>query len=172
MLCGAVCRWAGVPLLDGEVHCRTDDLTAMFQFAGSVGLKHLQAIIARQRAEKWTADLVGQVRAGAIDFQSDAAAFKIATHRDHNGATVDRQIAAVEILNILQPVVAISVFIVFAALALHEHPEVAVGLEEGADPLMFVQEVRRLIRFFRPWRHVCGRISTGKVLSFSTGPPG
>lgn len=148
MLCRAVCRWAGVPLADDEIHRRTEDLTAMFQFAGSVGLKHWQARFARQRAEKWAAELVDQIRAGAIELEQDAAAFKIATHRDHNGEMLDRQIAAVEILNILRPVVAISVFIVFAALALHEHPEAASRLEEGADPHMFVQEVRRFYPFF------------------------
>jgi fatty-acid peroxygenase len=56
----------------------------------------------------------------------------------------------VELLNILRPTVAISVYIVFLAHALHEHPQYRDALRRGDSYLTeaFVQEVRRFYPFF------------------------
>lgn len=55
-----------------------------------------------------------------------------------------------EVINLLRPTVAISVFITLAAHALHRHPECRQKLQAGeagyAD--FFVQEVRRFYPFF------------------------
>jgi len=40
ILCRAVCAWAGVPLAEAEVGWRTQELSALFEYAGSVGPKH------------------------------------------------------------------------------------------------------------------------------------
>jgi len=62
---------------------------------------------------------------------------------------LDDQIAAIELINVIRPIVAISTFITFAALALHEHPECKDVLLKGNDNdlEMFVQEVRRYYPF-------------------------
>ncbi|WP_157067217.1 cytochrome P450, partial [Alicyclobacillus shizuokensis] len=62
-----------------------------------------------------------------------------------DGSQLDTQIAAVELINVLRPIVAIATFITFAALALHEHPECKKNLQSGGRNYleMFVQEVRR-----------------------------
>jgi fatty-acid peroxygenase len=59
-------------------------------------------------------------------------------------------VAAVELLNVLRPTVAVSVFITFAAVALHQHPACRQQLEAGENDYaeMFVQEVRRFYPFF------------------------
>jgi fatty-acid peroxygenase len=60
------------------------------------------------------------------------------------------KIAAVEVLNILRPTVAVSVYIVFLAHALHQHPRYRDALRRG-DSIQteaFVQEVRRFYPFF------------------------
>jgi fatty-acid peroxygenase len=56
----------------------------------------------------------------------------------------------VELLNLLRPTVAVSVFITFAALALHEHPECRARLaaREAGYAHGFAQEVRRFYPFF------------------------
>ena len=55
-----------------------------------------------------------------------------------------------ELLNILRPTVAVSVYIVFAALALHRHPRVRGQIARGDGVALehFVQEVRRFYPFF------------------------
>ncbi len=57
--------------------------------------------------------------------------------------------AAVELLNVLRPVVAVARYVAFAALALHEHPEAreAVAGDDRRSEA-FVQEVRRFYPFF------------------------
>lgn len=45
-----------------------------------------------------------------------------AMHTDLEGNLLDEQIAAVEVINVLRPTVAVSRFIVFCALALHQYP--------------------------------------------------
>src|SRR5262249_12228429 len=63
---------------------------------------------------------------------------------------LDLKTAGVELLNVLRAVVAVARFIVFAAKALHEHPDarrrIATGDRQYLD--RFVQEVRRLSPFF------------------------
>jgi fatty-acid peroxygenase len=57
--------------------------------------------------------------------------------------------AAIELINVLRPIVAISTFITFAAVALHKHPECKEKLRGGNRNYleMFAQEVRRYYPF-------------------------
>jgi fatty-acid peroxygenase len=150
LLTRVVCSWAGVPLADTELHKRTRQLAAMFDYAGRAGPKHLRSRAARKQAEAWTGQLIADVRSGAIAARQDSALHRIATHRDLNGQLLDPQVAAVELINILRPTVAVSVYIVFAAHAMHQFPETRAALEGGdaAYASAFVQEVRRFYPFF------------------------
>lgn len=151
LLCRSVCAWAGVPLEESEVPRRTQDLTALFDEAGSVGPKHWWARFARKRSEQWIARLVEQIRDHQLIVPEETAAHAIALHRELQGQLLSPHDAAVEILNILRPTVAIAVFITQAAAALHEHPECRQKLRESGDDgytELFVQEVRRFFPFF------------------------
>jgi fatty-acid peroxygenase len=150
LLTRAVCEWAGVPLAEREVPARVSELTAMFDKAGAVGPPHWAARMARNRAERWCGRLISDVRAGRLSPASDSALAIIAAHRQGDGAMLGVRTAAVELLNVLRPTVAVSVFIVFAALALHVHPKVREELTQGDDAALgrFVQEVRRYYPFF------------------------
>ena len=149
MLTRAVCTWAGVPLNEAEVATRTAQLTALFQDAGALGPKHWRARLARHRLEKWAARLIQQVRDGELQPTQESALHIIATWRDLDGELLTPRVAAVELLNVLRPTVAVSVFIVQAAHALHRHPEWRRKLKDDEGQLEpFVQEVRRLYPFF------------------------
>src|SRR5699024_9465894 len=73
-----------------------------------------------------------------------------AHYRDSNGEQLSAEIAAVEVINILRPTLAVARFIVFAAVALHHYPQwretFAAGDESELEP--FVQEIRRYYPFF------------------------
>jgi fatty-acid peroxygenase len=149
LLCRAACEWAGAPLAETEVTRRTHEMTAMIDAPAALGLRYWRGRRARQRAEGWARDLVERVRAGGLDTPEGSALRVIATHRGLDGALLDTQIAAVELLNIIRPTVAVARFITFAALALHEHPECRKRIEADEAYLeWFVQEVRRYYPFF------------------------
>jgi len=149
LLTRSVCGWAGVPLPEAEVGRRAAELTALFDYAGSVGPKHWWSRLSRRRSESWIEGIVEQIRPGDLSPPEGSAARVIATWRDQDGALLSPRIAAVELLNILRPAVAVSVFIVFAAHALHRFPACRRELQTGGDyPELFVQEVRRFYPFF------------------------
>jgi len=149
LLTRVVCTWAGVPLSEREISTRTAQLTALFQEAGAVGPKHWAARRARHRLEKWAAGMIQQVRDGELQPTQEGALHVIATWRDLNGELLTSKVAAVELLNILRPTVAVSVFIVQTAHALHRYPQWQEKLRDDEGLLEpFVQEVRRLYPFF------------------------
>lgn len=150
LLTRAVCDWAAVPLLESEADTRTRDIAALFDDAGAASLRHWRSRRARKRTDLWIAGLVERIRGGEIRPPEQSAAHVIAWHRDLDGKLLAPHIAAVELINVVRPTVAASVYIVFAAHALHAQPElarrIAAGEEGYAD--LFVQEVRRFHPFF------------------------
>ncbi len=150
LLTRAVCQWAGVPLAEAEVERRTRELTALFDRAGSVGPQHWSARLARINAEAWSERTIEKIRVGSLSLPPTSAARIIAEHREPDGSLLDARIAAVELLNVLRPTVAVSVYVTLTALALHQHPRHRAALAEDDDQYaaMFVQEVRRCYPFF------------------------
>src|SRR5205085_2126367 len=73
----------------------------------------------------------------------------IARHRGPDGELLDSHTAAVEMLNVIRPTVAVSWYVMFAAHALHASTRRHEHLERGGDEELerFVQEVRRSYPF-------------------------
>jgi fatty-acid peroxygenase len=120
-------------------------MTLMFERAASIGPPYREGLAARRRSDAWAADLVRGVREGRIEAPEGSALATLALWRDGRGERLSPEVAAVELLSILRPTIAVAYFVVFAADALRRHPET---LREGEDPTPFVQEVRRLAPFF------------------------
>jgi len=142
--------WAGVPLAEDEVAARTEELATMIAGAGAVGPRNWRARLLRRRCERWAASLVRRTRKDA-DFAPETSPLAmIAAHRDADGTALSDEVAAVELINLLRPTVAVGRFMVFAALALHEHPRWREAFASGSEPDIepFVQEVRRFYPFF------------------------
>jgi fatty-acid peroxygenase len=142
LLCRAVCAWAGVPLQEQEVKKRAQDLAALVGTFGAVGPRHWRA---RRRVKIWIMKLIRRIREDKLSVPEGTAAQVISSHRDLKGNLLDKHTAAVELINILRPTVAIDRFITFAAVALHQHPPYQARLQAGEEALveMFVQEVHR-----------------------------
>ena len=148
-LCAAVCRWSGVPLDHGDLQVRTREFTAMVEGAGSVGPRNVRGQLLRRRTERWAQQLVGDVRSGTLAADPSRALGVIAWHTQRDGRLLPLEVAAVELINVLRPTVAVARFITFAALALHRHPEVRAALATDDAQLRWcVQEVRRTAPFF------------------------
>lgn len=150
LLTQAVCAWAGVPLEDIQAAQRVRDIAALFDQAGAIGPGHFRSRWARTQTERWLQQLVGDIRTGKYRPSDRSAAHVIAWHRDPRGELLAPHIAAVELLNVLRPTVAVAVYIVFIAHALRQHPAIADDLRTGTEEKMhlFVQEVRRFYPFF------------------------
>lgn len=150
ILCAAVCIWAGVPLPAAEVRQRTREFAAMIDGAGAVGPRNWRGLLLRARTERWIRDVIEKVRAGELTVPEGSAAHTIAWHRDPDGGLLDAKVAAVEMINLLRPTVAVAWYVTFAALALHEHPACRPRLRAGDSDYLecFVQEVRRFYPFF------------------------
>jgi fatty-acid peroxygenase len=149
-LCRAVCQWAGAPLSESEAAQRTRELSAMVRGAGAVGPRNWRGLLLRARTERWARDLITQIREGKRDPPEGSAARVIAHYRDLGGEPLDAATAAVELINILRPTVAVAWFITLAAVALHEYPECRRELQTGDEDYLewFAQEVRRFYPFF------------------------
>jgi fatty-acid peroxygenase len=154
LLAEAICSWAGVPLRPTERDMRGRDLAYMVDSFGGVGPRMWRGKLARVRCERWIGRLIDRTRRGDLHPKPDTGLHVMAHHRDLDGQPLDTKTAAVELLNILRPTVAIAWYVAFAAVALHEHPELrdkiareAVGEEAGEYADLFMQEVRRFYPF-------------------------
>lgn len=151
LLTQVACEWAGVPLAEDELPERTAQLTALFDQARLFGPPHWRAWVQRKMAERWCAEQVEAVREG-MAVPEGSALQAVSAHRQADGSLLEPHDAAVELLNFLRPVVAVSVYGVFIAMALERWPECRERLrQEEEDPTFrqaFVQEVRRFFPFF------------------------
>jgi fatty-acid peroxygenase len=145
----AACEWAGVPLVEDQVGQRSREFLAMIDNAGSFGVPNWYGRTMRQRTEAWAREVVANAFEGSVPTKPGSALAILAAHRDSQGKQLPVGVAAIELLNVLRPTVAVGRFVVFAAWMLRRHPEWSVALESTDEGLYdFVQEVRRFSPFF------------------------
>jgi fatty-acid peroxygenase len=149
VLTRAVCGWAGVPLPDAEVPAVARDLVSLVDGFGSAGPRHLRARRARGRRERRLARLVEDVRRGAAAVPAGSAVEVASYHRDAEGRPLDARVAAVELINMIRPTVAISWFVAFSGHALALWPAYRERLAAGdaAFAEAWAHEVRRFYPF-------------------------
>ncbi|MCQ0988605.1 cytochrome P450 [Jiella marina] len=144
-----VIRWAGLDLARSERERLIGELAAMIEESGTIGPANWVARGRRRKAEQIVRRQVDQTRLGFIHPPRDCALATVAWHRDAHGHLLTPEVCAVELLNILRPVVAIARFMVFAVDALANHVEDGSRLAEDEDfARSFIQEVRRYYPFF------------------------
>ena len=146
----AVCQWGGVPFAEEEVDKKTRDVVSMIEGPGTMGLRHWRGRMGRQLIEYWIRQKVKAVRENELISNPGTFMHEMSWHRDSKGNLLDKGVVAVEIINMIRPTVAIGRYLLFAAMALHEHPEYRTRIQEEGDDLthLFVQEVRRFYPFF------------------------
>ncbi|MFO7562090.1 MAG: cytochrome P450 [Enhygromyxa sp.] len=153
VLTRTVCEWASVPLPNAEVERRAEQLAAIVEGSGSIGPEHWRARLARLQVNLWIMGVIKGIRAGQLRPPPGSPAYVVAWQRE-GGKLLSARLAAVELVNLLRPAVAIDRYIGFAGLALHEHGERLATLEpawsweDPQDLEAFVQEVRRFYPFF------------------------
>ncbi|MBT2471511.1 cytochrome P450 [Streptomyces sp. ISL-66] len=162
VLARAVCDWVGLPVPDDAAREIAEDCVAMVDGFATAGPRHALARRARRRQENALAAAVTDLRLrehgphpdGIFSASRHAAAAgspleAVALHREADGTLLDPHTAAVELLNIIRPTIAVAWFAVFAAHALHRHPGRHEQLRTGgaAHARAFAHEVRRFYPF-------------------------
>ncbi|MFH8902424.1 cytochrome P450 [Streptomyces coeruleorubidus] len=151
VLTRGVCRWAGVPLDGGagETEHLARDLVAMVDGFATAGPRHWRARRARNRQEERFTRLVEDVRSGRAAAPEGSVLAAVCRHREATGEPLPAHTAAVELLNVIRPTVAVCWFVAYTAHALHLQPNQRERLRGGdtAYTAAFVHEVRRFYPF-------------------------
>lgn len=150
ILTEAVCAWAGIALSEEDKFRRTKEIVSLFDSAGVAGPAHFLSRVSRKNAEDWIKNLVIDLRSDGYEPLIKTPVEVIVWHRDLNDELLKPQMAAVEILNLIRPTVAVSVYLVFMLHALHFYPEVSEKLQQADEDYedYFLNEVRRYYPFF------------------------
>lgn len=149
----AVLGWAGIPLTPGSAPRRVRDLLTIVDGFGTDPLAHVRARAAHHRAARWATELVEGVRRGDVATREGSPLHVMAEGRDGSGELLDARLAALDLLNIVRPTIAVSWHVTYSALALQAHPQWRArlrGLEEPsrtAEIEAFAHEVRRFHPF-------------------------
>lgn len=144
----AVQEWAGVGDSPEVMWGRSLDLTRLVDGFGNDATSWIKARAARRRLERWATDAVEQVRSGRLTPPLGSAAAVMAGATDREGRLLPAHTAAVELLNVLRPTVAVAYFVAFAALELEANPDLNDQCATDGDQVnWFCQEVRRMSPF-------------------------
>jgi fatty-acid peroxygenase len=147
VLTRGVCDWAAIPV--GNEADLARDLVAMVDGFATGGPRLFRARRARQRRERWLGDLVIRVRDGGHPAPAGSVLATVANHRDSDGQLLPPHTAAVELLNVIRPDVAVCWFVAYVAHALHRWPHLRGRLGRGDKEfaVAFAHEVRRFYPF-------------------------
>lgn len=143
------CNWVGIYISRKEAKARSKDfLRTIYSFA-EVGTKYRLGKEARKNTERWVEGIVEQVREGRLVVGENSPLYKICFFKDVDNKLLDNKIVAVEVINTIRPIVAVSTYAIFAVTALYSHPLCKSKLLKNEDNYyeMFVEEVRRFYPF-------------------------
>jgi fatty-acid peroxygenase len=143
-------RSAGFDLTANDVESRAFEFSSRIENAGRVGPRNWMARTLRFRTEHRARGVIDSVRDGSMDVPAGSALARLAAQTELDGQLLHSEIAAVELLNTIRLVVAISRFIVFAALCTEQIPRWHALFSSGVedDLANIVTEVRRHAPFF------------------------
>jgi fatty-acid peroxygenase len=140
----AVAQWCGVPEEQGDRTGLAMDLLAMIDGFATLGPRHAWARLARRRREHGLVQLIEEVRR---QDPAPSVLSAIAHHRA-DGHLLDTHTAAVELINILRPVTAVTWLVAFAAHAMERRPQTRAKVADSDEyTAAFVHEVRRFYPF-------------------------
>lgn len=149
----SIIEWAGIDEPEASARRHSRWLAQIVDGFGAPGPAYVRAVAARRRCDQWASRLVRSEReTGTADPSSWLA--RVARFVDVDGRPLPERTAAVELLNVLRPTVAVAWLASFAAVALAEHPDWRARIrDEAAAPghgeaaTAFAHEVRRYYPF-------------------------
>lgn len=149
----SITEWSGINLdrLDDEkINDLAKDQIAMISGAITSPTDHLKGISDRNESEDWAEGLIKEAREHPVAGKENLALYTFAQATDLNGELLPLEVAAVELLNIIRPTVALTVWMSLMGHALFSEEGVYNELKADFDDLQdpFIQEMRRYYPFF------------------------
>ncbi len=140
-----VCQWASVPVDEEIKNNKANECMEMVFGFGTEFDAHEEGKAARKSFEEWMEKIFSDIRQGFIEVPKDSPVYKVCEFKDDDGNVFDNHMAAVEMINVIRPIVASTIYITFAALALHENPECLECIRNQEEHYLykFCEEVRR-----------------------------
>lgn len=149
----AVCQWSGINLgnLDNEeIEELSKNQISMISGAVTSPVDQVKGIADRKESEEWAQDLIKEAREHPVPGKENVALYAFANATDLEGELLPVEIAAVELLNIIRPTVALTVWGALMGHALFSRDDIYKELKGDFDNLQdsFIQELRRYYPFF------------------------
>jgi fatty-acid peroxygenase len=149
VLAETACEWVGVPVPYMQLDELTRDLTLLFDGSARTTVLHFKSRRARVRLQNWLIQMIDVHRNQRKVFTKNSPADILSALKHPHGELLTQQETAVEILNLIRPLVAISVYFVFTLHSLHAHPEYKKKImNSNRMRRLFIQEFRRFYLFF------------------------
>lgn len=137
-------RWAGISEAPRKVQRTSHRLARIVDGFGGAPVAYSRAWAARLRANRWARGWIAAARDGWPKAPPGSVLEEFATGR---AAVLPLEVAAVELLNILRPTVAVAWPATFLARELGRYPHRRRLLDEPDGPVAFGHEVRRTCPF-------------------------
>lgn len=149
----SICEWAGIDLSEmskEEIDQLAEYQISMISSAVTNPATHVKGIENRKKSEKWAQSLIEHARTNPVAGKEDIALYAFANATDDDGELLPIDVAAVELLNVIRPTVALTVWIALMGHALFSRPDIYQRLHAEFDKLQdsFIQEMRRYYPFF------------------------
>lgn len=149
----SICEWSGIDLTkmnEREINQLAEYQISMISSAVTNPITHIEGIENRKKSEKWAQSLIEDARINPVAGKENVALYAFANAKDTQGNLLPIDVAAVELLNIIRPTVALTVWIALMGHALFSRPDIYQRLHTEFDELQdsFIQEMRRYYPFF------------------------
>ncbi len=148
-----ICEWSGINLsgkTKEEINQLADYQISMISGTVTSPIDHIKGVENRKKSEKWAQKLIVSARENPIAGKEQVALYAFAQATDLNGKLLPVEVAAVELLNIIRPTVALTVWAALMGHALFSRPDLKQQLQNDFAGLQdsFIQEMRRYYPFF------------------------
>lgn len=148
-----ICEWSGINLSDKskeEIRQLANYQISMISGTVTSPIDHIKGVENRKKSEKWAQDLIVSARENPIAGKEQIPLYAFAQATDLNGQLLPTEVAAVELLNIIRPTVALTVWAALMGHALFSRPDLKQQLQNDFVGLQdsFIQEMRRYYPFF------------------------
>lgn len=153
VLFAAVTEWAGInmdDLTEEEIEELSKYQISMISSSFTSPVDHVKGISDRKKSEKWAQKLIKEARENPVPGKEDVALYAFAKATDLKGELLPIEVAAVELLNIIRPTLALTVWAALMGHALFSRDDIYNELKDDFDGLQdsFIQELRRYYPFF------------------------
>lgn len=153
VLFNAISEWSGINLakFDKEtLEKLAENQISMISSAVTSPTDHMKGISDRKESEKWAQELIKEARKHPVLGKENRALYTFANATDLNGELLPVEVAAVDLLNIIRPTVALTVWVALMGHALFAKEGIYNALQADFANLQdpFIQEMRRYYPFF------------------------